>query len=293
MNQSQPVVLISGASRGIGRETADYLAKRGFRVFAGARDVDRAAVLAETGRRLGLPLEVVQLDVDDPASVRRAVAVVGERAGRIDALVNNAAVGFVGPAEEQSEEAVRRVFETNLFGAMRLTQAILPQMRSQGSGTIIQISSIQGRLVAPFGGLYAASKWALEAYSEALRAEIKPFGIRVVVIEPGFVLTDFAARRGTVAPNPASPYRETLEAIQQRTQRRRERGVPPSEVAAAVQRAITDRRAPFRIPVGPDARLLIPLRKLLPESLLFAVVDLMTARRERALTAAALTPARG
>jgi NAD(P)-dependent dehydrogenase (short-subunit alcohol dehydrogenase family) len=272
------VVLISGTSSGIGRETADYLAKRGFRVFAGARQPARAAVLAETGRRLGLPLEVVPLDVDDPESVARAVERVVSRAGRLDAVINNAAVGFFGPVELTTDDQIRRIFETNVLGAWRLTRAALPYLR-RTAGTVVQISSVQGRLVAPFAGLYAASKWALEAFSEALRAEVKPFGVRVVVIEPGFVLTPFLRRRQSVQIAPDSPYAAEEAALLPRIERAAEGGAPPSTVAAAVYRALTDPRVPFRMPVGPDARLSLSLRKLLPDAIVFAAIDrLLTAR---------------
>lgn len=270
------VVLISGASSGIGRETADYLAKRGFRVFAGARQPERAAVLVETGRRLALPLEVLPLDVDDANSVARAVERVVARAGRLDAIVNNAALGFFGPVELTTDDQIRRVLETNLLGPWRLARAALPHLR-RSAGTIVQVSSVQGRLVAPFGGLYAASKWALEAFSEALRAEAKPFGVRVVVVEPGFVLTPFVQKRESVAIPPDSPYAPALAALQPRLERAAERGVPPSKVAAAIYRALTNRRAPFRIPVGPDAQLLLRVRALLPDAVVFAAVDRLLA----------------
>jgi NAD(P)-dependent dehydrogenase (short-subunit alcohol dehydrogenase family) len=271
-------VLISGASSGIGRETAEYLAKRGLRVFAGARHPARAAVLVETGRCLALPLEVVPLDVDDPASVDEALARVVARAGRLDAIVNNAALPFFGPVEATTDDQVRRVFETNVLGALRLTRAALPYLR-RSAGTVVQISSVQGRLVSPFGGLYAASKWALEAFSEALRAETKPFGVRVVVIEPGFVMTPFASKAEIPTLAPDSPYRPMLAALQPRLAGARERGVPPTKVAAAVHRALTDRRSPFRIAVGPDARLLLPLRRLLPDAIVFAAIDRFLASR--------------
>lgn len=271
------VVLISGASSGIGRETADYLAKRGYRVFAGARRPERAAVLAETGRRLALPLEVVPLAVDDPDSVAQAVELVVSRAGRLDAVINNAGIGFFGPVELTTDEQVRRVLETNLLGAWRLTRAALPHLR-RSAGVVVQVSSVQGRLVAPFGGLYAASKWALEAFSEALRAEAKPFGVRVVVIEPGFVLTPFVQNRESATIPPDSPYAPALAALRPRLERAAERGVPPSKVAAAIYRALTDRRAPFRIPVGPDAQLFLRLRALLPDAVVFAAIDRLLAR---------------
>ena len=179
------VALITGASSGIGKLCALELARRGHRVFASMRHLESAAYIKADAQRDHLPIEIVQLDVIDPASVTAAVENVLSREGRLDVLVNNAGFGSFGPVEDYSDNEIRFVFETNLLGAIRTTRAVLPTMRAQRSGTIVMVSSISGLRTFPFMAVYSASKFALEAISNGLRYELKPFGIRVVLVEPG------------------------------------------------------------------------------------------------------------
>jgi NAD(P)-dependent dehydrogenase (short-subunit alcohol dehydrogenase family) len=184
------VVVITGCSSGFGMLTALEFARCGDTVFATMRNTARAGRLRTGAEAAGLSVEVLQLDVNDSRSVDAAIDEVIGRAGRIDVLVNNAGFSISGPVEEFDDDEVLAVFETNVFGVIRVTRAVLPHMRSQGSGAIINVGSIAGKVTAPFGGIYAGSKHAVEALSDALHYELHPFGIRVVLIEPGAFETE-------------------------------------------------------------------------------------------------------
>ena len=179
------VVLITGASAGMGREAAILLAKGGHRVYAGARRVDRMADLADHG------VTPVELDVTNSDDNRRVVNQIVEATGRIDVLINNAGFGLYGPVEEIPLDDARYQFEVNLFGVAHLTQLVMPHMRAQGSGRIVNISSVGGKVYSPFGSWYHATKHALEGWSDCLRLEAAPFNIQVVLVQPGLIRTDF------------------------------------------------------------------------------------------------------
>lgn len=186
------VILITGCSSGIGMLSALEFARRGYRVYASIRTLDNGGYLRTAAQTERLAVEIIQLDVTDEASVRQAVAQVLEREGRVDIVVNNAGFGASGPVEDYQDDELRHVFETNFFGAVRVTRAVLPTMRAQRSGTIVMVSSISGLRTFPFMAVYSASKFALEAISNGLRYELRPFGIRVVLVEPG----NFKTRAG-------------------------------------------------------------------------------------------------
>jgi NAD(P)-dependent dehydrogenase (short-subunit alcohol dehydrogenase family) len=253
------VVLVTGASSGIGETIADRFAAGGWQVFG--TDPGNAAAAARDRVR-GLVL-----DVTDDASVALAVAAVGREAGRIDALINNAGVALAGPLEEISAAQAMALFDVNLFGIMRVTNAVLPLMRAQRSGRIVNMSSLAGLLPAPYLGIYSASKHALEGYSEALAGELGGFGVSVALVEPGFVRTGLG-RAAATGENPLAAY----DAIRQRAlaglRRAVEDGNPPAAVADAVWRAATARRPRMRYPVGTGARSVRLLRALLPRGLL-------------------------
>jgi NAD(P)-dependent dehydrogenase (short-subunit alcohol dehydrogenase family) len=179
------VALITGSSSGIGQLSALELARRGHRVFASMRNLESAHFIQAKAEKERLAVETIQLDVTDAASVAAAIAHVTEHAGRLDVLINNAGFGSFGAIEDYSDDDLRQVFETNFFGALRVTRAALPAMRARGSGTIVMVSSISGLRTFPFLAVYSASKFALEAASNGLRHELRPFGIRVVLVEPG------------------------------------------------------------------------------------------------------------
>src|SRR4249920_3684432 len=183
----QKSVLITGATDGLGKATAILLAQRGYRVFAAGRSAEKRAQLDALAREKNLPLETLELDVCDDASVQRAVGAVLARAGIIDVLFNNAGVNFSATVEDLRMEDWRRQFETNFFGVLRVTQAVAPHMRERKQGRIVMMSSVSGFVTAPTQGAYSSSKFALEAMSNALRLELYPFGVQVVLIEPGYI----------------------------------------------------------------------------------------------------------
>jgi NAD(P)-dependent dehydrogenase (short-subunit alcohol dehydrogenase family) len=244
-------VLITGCSTGIGRAAAVELTKRGHEVIATARRPETLEDL-DVAERLAL-------DVDSDESVRDAIV----RAGRVDALVNNAGFGVVGPVETLPLAEVRRLFETNVFGAWRMMQAVLPEMRAQGGGTVVNVTSLAGRVVAPLNGAYSASKYALEAITEALHYEVGHFGIRVVAIEPGEFTTEFGDRELRLGMD-APPYDELdglWQAAQAKLPGHDASGPPgPEAVAAAIADAIESDVTPRRVPVGADAELIVSTR---------------------------------
>jgi short-subunit dehydrogenase len=261
-------VLITGATRGIGRFLALDLAKKGCRVIASGRS--RAAVesLADEAREAGLDLEGIILDVADPGSIAAAEKAVHQKTeGRgPDVLINNAGYGQAGPILELSDANLRDQFETNVFGLMAVTRAFVPAMIDRGSGTVINVSSTGGRLTFPFFGAYHASKYAVEALSDALRIELSPFGVRVAIIEPGPVRSSFAERAMQSLPADGgkssrwAPVLARAEAIRVRSDRL---AVGPELVARAVKHAIESRR--------PRARYLVPALRF---RLLFALLAL-------------------
>lgn len=270
------VVLITGCSTGIGRATAERLASRGWRVYATARDVGKIEALAEHG------CELLPLDVTDEASMRAAVGEVERREGAVGVLVNNAGYSQSGAVEEVPMEKVRRQFETNVFGLVRMCQLVLPGMRRQGWGRIVNISSMGGRLTFPGGGHYHATKYAVEALSDALRFEVAGFGVGVVVVEPGLIRTGFAdAATGSMEGNASpsdGPYAGFGEAVARVVRNNYERGPflrlggGPATVARTIERAVTVDRPRTRYAVTPSAHLFILLRRLLPDRAWDAVV---------------------
>ena len=203
------VVLITGSSTGFGKLAALEFARRGDTVFASMRNTAKGERLMNEAKAAGLAVNVLALDVVNRESVDAAVANVVKQAGRIDVLVNNAGVGIHGPVEDCDDDEVHAVLETNVLGVIRAARAVAPHMRAQRSGTIINVSSLAGKVSAPFGGVYSASKHAVEALSDSLYFELHPFGVRVVVVEPGGFETEFGANRILARRfNEGSPYVE-------------------------------------------------------------------------------------
>jgi NAD(P)-dependent dehydrogenase (short-subunit alcohol dehydrogenase family) len=261
-------VLITGCSSGIGRATATHLAQRGHTVYASARRLDAIADLEADGCRL------LELDVTDEASMSAAVATVEAEQGAVGALINNAGYSQSGAIESVPLDDVRRQFETNVFGLVRMCQLVLPKMRAQCSGRIVNVSSIGGTLVFPGGGIYHATKFAVEALSDALRFEVKGFGVQVVVVEPGIIRTGFADAVSSALPQSegAGPYASFNAAVEQSTHNAYEKGSlvgrfggEPEAVAKVIERAITAKSPKTRYRVTPSARLLIPSRGLMTD----------------------------
>jgi NAD(P)-dependent dehydrogenase (short-subunit alcohol dehydrogenase family) len=259
MKQGSTVVLVTGASSGIGRAVSSALAAKGFEVFGTSRNPQRTEPIPG--------VELVQLDVTDDASVTAAVSAVVQRAGRIDVLVNNAGFGVFGAAEESSIAQAQQLFDTNFFGLVRLTREVLPYLRAQGSGRIINISSVLGFIPAPYGALYAASKHAVEGYSESLDHETREFGVRVAVVEPAYTNTSFEANAAD-ADSPLDSYATIRQHVQQGLTEALHAGDDPAVVARVVLKAATSRTPKLRYPAGPTARRLSLLRKFAPASLL-------------------------
>lgn len=267
------VALVVGASSGLGRAVAERLSREGYRTYAGARSF--AAPDAQA--RVPGGCTPIALDVTDDASVAEAVARVTAEAGRIDVLVNCAAQLMLGAMEEISDAELRQVLETNVLGTARMTRAVLPGMRAQGAGRILQFSSLNGRFGIPFQGAYAASKHAIEGFSEALAMEVMPYGIQVTLVEPGDCRHGASAYRGraAMAERDGSPYRGAYRAAVQKISQDEENGLMPDTVARAVVRALRRRHAPARIVVAsPDQRLALWLHGLLPGRLFYRILML-------------------
>ncbi len=272
MGDVSKAVLITGCSSGIGRSTARRLAAGGWTVYATARRVESIADLEAAGCR------TLALDVTDEDSMVAAVRAVEETHGAVGVLINNAGYSQSGAIETVPLEAVRRQFETNVFGLARLTQLVLPKMRDQRWGKIVNLGSMGGKLVFPGGGWYHATKFALEAVSDALRFEVRGFGIDVILLEPGLITTEFgnaaAASMTEVDSSPAAadgdPYatfNATVGSVTQDayTGPMRLLGAGPDKVAKVIEKSITKRRAPTRVTITPSAKLSIPSRRLMTD----------------------------
>ena len=258
------VVLVTGTSSGIGLATALHFARHGHDVWAGVRHPATATELREAIDRDRLPVRPVTLDVDDAASVRRAVGEVHEAAGRIDVLVNNAGIGGGGPIEEAPVDWAQGLFQTNYFGVVRMIQAVLPGMRRRRGGAIVNVSSIAGRLAIAGHGHYSAVKHALEAMSEALAQEVQGFGIRVAIVEPGVVITPIFSKAQRFA-DPASPYADHVRRLLLFYQKQMKQAAQPADAARVICEAATTSAPRLRWLVGDDARLLVAGRQRLSD----------------------------
>jgi len=266
----EQTILITGCSTGIGRATAMRLAAAGHRVYATARSPESIADLEARGcRTLGL-------DVTDEASMEAAVAEIGEEAGGVDSLVNNAGYSQSGAIETLDMDALRRQFETNVFGLVRMTQLVLPGMRAKGGGRVVNISSMGANFTFPGGGAYHATKYAVEAISDALRYEVEGFGIDVVVIQPGAIRSDFdkaAIASLEHAGDAGDVYGEFNASVGRATREAYEKGPlkllggEPDDVAKVIEKALTAKRPRTRYHVTPSATLLIGQSHLMPDRL--------------------------
>lgn len=275
------IVLITGCRSGFGLLTAVAAAKAGHRVYAGLRDVSTADGLRAAAK--GLAVEPVQLDVTNAEQREQVVASILEREGRIDALVNNAGVALGGFQEQVAEDELRQVFEVNVFGLWALTKCVLPTMREQKSGVIVNVSSMAGRMAMPGLGIYASSKFAVEGMSESLRHELRPFGIRVVLVEPGPYETDIFSRnrrmcRGAQAREGEYAAVQTkLEAFMEKRFAKGGMG-DPNEVSELIVRLLDDANPKLRYPLGPSTQARLWMRRLLPfwaeEKLLDRIIGL-------------------
>jgi len=272
-SRSNKIALITGSSSGIGRAAVKAFAQEGWTVLATMRrpeeNTDAFAHFAN--------VRLVQLDVTDAKSIDDTVALVRSEYGKLDALVNNAGYGLVGAFEELSDEQLRRQFDTNVFGTMSLTRAFIPMMREQGHGRIINISSIGGRIGIPLYTAYHATKFAVEGFTESLDFELRPFGVRAILIEPGAIATDFLTRSSdTVEPAESSAYRSYFQNVMDRYTKVSKTASHPSVVANKIVKVATVERPRLRNPVGGGAEFMMALRKLLPDRTVRALVAQQT-----------------
>ncbi|WP_322410017.1 oxidoreductase [Microbacterium invictum] len=265
------VALVTGASSGIGEATVLELIRRGFVVYAGARRVERMAHLADRGAR------VIHLDVTDDASMAAAVTGILNDQGRIDVLVNNAGYGSYGAVEDVPIDEARRQFEVNIFGLARLTQLVLPTMRRQRRGTIVNISSIGGRIYEPLGAWYHATKYAVEGLSNSLRVELAPHGVRVVLIRPGAIRTEWneISRRSALEVSGETAYGAQAHAlVRALTAADTESAAPgPQVVADAIGQAVDAAKPRIRYTVPLAAKAIVFARWLLPDRVFDAAVQ--------------------
>jgi NAD(P)-dependent dehydrogenase (short-subunit alcohol dehydrogenase family) len=254
MASNVKVAVVTGSSSGIGLATALELAKTGFFTYATARNPAKTGAITEAAKKEKLPVVVIQLDVNDDNSVKSAVGRILKEKGRIDVLVNNAGYGLGGAFEDTSMEEVRAQYETNVFGLIRATQAVLPVMRKQRSGIIVNISSGAGRLGYPGASVYVSSKHAIEGLTESIAYELEPFGIRVVLVEPGVVKTNFANDMvfAKKAQEPDSPYSQMMQRMGANWQYMVENGSSAELVAKVVLDAITSKDTNLRYIAGKD-----------------------------------------
>ncbi|MGH9711979.1 MAG: SDR family oxidoreductase [Candidatus Acidiferrales bacterium] len=263
-------VLITGASSGIGKATAQYFAERGWNVAATMRSPEQVAASP-----LDWPARdnvlLARLDVTDPESIRKAIDESLVQFGSIEAVVNNAGYGLVGPFEYSTPEQVERQIHTNLLGVMNVVREILPHFRKQGGGTIANVSSVGGRVTFPLYSLYHATKWGLEGFSEALQFELRPLNIRVKIIEPGPIKTDFYDRSMDLMSKPGlTAYDNFVARAMPNLQKAGETAPGPNIVARAIYKALTDGSWKLRYPA--NGALFLALRRLFPESMFRAIV---------------------
>jgi NAD(P)-dependent dehydrogenase (short-subunit alcohol dehydrogenase family) len=272
-------VLVTGASAGIGEATVRRFLAEGYTVYAAARRLDRMAPLAAAGAKL------LSLDLTDDASIVAAVDKIRGDTGRLDVLINNAGYGSYGAVEDVPMDEARRQFEVNVFGAARLCQLALPMMRAQKSGKIVNVTSIGGKFGMPFGAWYHATKFALEGLSDSLRLETKPFGIDVIVIEPGAIRTEWSgiARESLLARSGETPYgsyaRRMAEIFDSAGARR---ASPPEAVAKIIGNAVAAKRPRIRYAAAGGAPLFLFLARVLPDRAKDAIIERMVQGRSAA-----------
>ena len=258
----EKIALVTGCSSGIGFETALELSRADYFTYATMRNTSKAGKIQEIAKKENLKLQVIELDVDKEESIKSAVKKIQEQKGRIDVLVNNAGYGLFGCLEDVSMDELKAQFETNFFGVVRLIQEIAPSMRKQGSGIIVNVSSLAGRIGFPGTPAYISSKFALEGLSECMRYELSPFGIKTIIIEPGVIKTNFFSAMKVSEGKQDSPYKEITEKVMNGVKMMSEMGTPPDEVAKTIIKAIQTEEPLPRYIVGSDASMFLEAKKM-------------------------------
>lgn len=254
MTDNQRVAIVTGSSSGIGLDTSITLAQNGFLTYATMRNLDKGSIIETAAEKEKIPIRVVELDVTDDRSVNDAIQRIISEIGKIDVLVNNAGYGLVGAFEDLSMEEIKSQYETNVFGLMRVTQKVLPIMRNQESGIIVNVSSGAGIFGYPGGSAYVSTKFAVEGLTESISYELESFGIKVVLIEPGFIRTNFANAMilAKKAQDPNSPYSAMMQTIQSNSGEMAKNASPVDSVSSAILKAVTSTRPKLRYLVGKD-----------------------------------------
>jgi NAD(P)-dependent dehydrogenase (short-subunit alcohol dehydrogenase family) len=269
MSVSQKVAIVTGSFSGIGLETSVSLAQNGFLTYATMRNLDKSSIVKTAADNESLPIKVVRLNVADNRMINNAIQAIVSEAGRIDILVNNAGYGLVGAFEDLSiDDEIKNQYETNVFGLMRVTQAVLPIMRRQKSGIIVNVSSGAGLFGYPGGSAYVSTKFAVEGLSESMAYELEPFGIKVVLIEPGFIKTNFANAMvlAKKAQDPSSPYSEMMQRIQANSNEMAKNASSVNVVSKAILEAVTSKSPNLRYLVGKDVETWAANKKTMGES---------------------------
>jgi NAD(P)-dependent dehydrogenase (short-subunit alcohol dehydrogenase family) len=254
MTSNQKVAVVTGTSSGVGHETSLALARSGFRTYATMRNLNKSENIKSVATKENLPIHINQLDVTDDISIKNAVQAILSEVGRIDVLVNNAGYALNGAFEDLTTDEIKAQFETNLFGVIRTTQAILPIMRKQEFGIIVNMSSGAGRLGYPGGSAYVSTKFAVEGLSESMAYELEPFGIKVVLVEPGVIRTNFANAMVVAkkSQDPNSPYSQIMQKMATSFEHMMENGSSPDLVARVVLKAVTSENPSLRYLAGKD-----------------------------------------
>lgn len=278
LSRPAETVLVTGASSGIGMVTALHLAENGHRVIGTGRSIQRLSNLQAEASERGLPITCIELDINRNESVNRVMPKLIQEHGPIDVLVNNAGYGLWGPIESLSIPQLKAQFEANLFGAIRMIDAVLPDMTERRNGKIINISSVLGRIGTPFNGAYASSKFALEGMSESLRAELSPFGVHVSLVEPGLFRTQFQENqvRGEKTDSPELAYAPYISRYNEAHDKFQRFGGDPIRVAKVIRKIIASSHPGFRYPVGLDARAGIFGARFLPEKIYWSLMTRAT-----------------
>jgi NAD(P)-dependent dehydrogenase (short-subunit alcohol dehydrogenase family) len=257
----EKVAIVTGTTSGIGYETCLSLARDGFYTFATVRDIKKAEKIVQIAKKENLKIEIIELDVDDEKSISTAIQKILSKKQQIDVLVNNAGWGLFGSVEDVPVKDFRAQFETNFFGIISIIQKVAPVMRKQKSGVIVNISSVAGKIGFPGSPAYISSKFALEGLSESLRYELGQFGVKVIIIEPGVIKSNFFSSMKIAEPKPDSPYKEITEKVIMGVKMMAELGTPPSEVATTILKAIKEKDPKPRYVVGNDAQMFLEAKR--------------------------------
>ena len=258
----EKIGIVTGSSSGIGFETALALARDGFYTYATMRNTSKAVPIQDIAKKENLKLEVIKLDVDSAESIKSAISKIVSEKNRIDVLVNNAGYLLFGCLEDISVEDIKAQFETNFFGIVRIIKETAPIMRKQGSGIIVNVSSVAGRIAFPATPAYISSKFALEGLSESMRYEMSPFGIKTIIIEPGVIKTNMLSSFKETSSKPDSPYKKISEKVMTGIKMMGEMATPASEVANTIIKAIHTEDPLPRYVVGNDASMFLEAKKM-------------------------------